>query len=154
VEILHPLLDSLAGAALFCGKLILILVPLVMGFEFVAGSRWLRRDFPLFRRILGALGLSPAAGAPLLAGFFLGIAYGAGIIIPAAKERNLGARDILGVSIFLCTCHAIFEDILLFVWIGASGPWLLGVRFTLAVIAVRLVTRPFASRLLPRPTGG
>jgi len=145
-------LASLWSGTLFCLKLIVVLVPLLVLYEMASAARPFRKDSVLLRRIAGFLGISPAAGAPLLAGFFLGIAYGAGIIIPVSKERNLSKRDVLGVGLFLCTCHAVIEDTLLFVLAGASALWLVGIRLALAVFVVSLAARFVIPRLEPEGT--
>ena len=142
-------LASLWNGTRFCLKLIAVLVPLLVLYEMASTARPFRKDSPLLRKIAGFLGISPAAGAPLLAGFFLGIAYGAGIIIPVSKERNLSKRDVLGVGLFLCTCHAVIEDTLLFVLAGASGLWLVGIRLALAVLIVSVAARFVFPRLEP-----
>ena len=120
------ILEAAAGAAgsgaLFSLKLALLLVPALILYEVLA-------PLPVFGRIgrriaphLGRLGMSAACTVPLAAGFFLGIAYGAGIIIPIAAARRIGAREIQGLALFLCTCHALVEDTLLFALVGARGP--------------------------------
>jgi len=121
------------------------------GYEMAVAAGILPAQPPFFRRILAGLRMPPAAGAPLLAGLFLGIAYGAGIIIPSARERNLSKREILSLSLFLCTCHAVVEDTLLFVLVGAKGGWLVVIRLSLAVLVTRTAAR-FAARE-PQPEG-
>jgi hypothetical protein len=128
-----------AGAgAFFCLKLALLLAPALVLYEILA-------PLPIFGRIgrwlaprLLRLGMSAACTVPLAAGFFLGIAYGAGIIIPVAGERRIGPRELQSLALFLCTCHAIVEDTLLFALVGAGGPLEVAGRMAL-LASVRLV---------------
>lgn len=98
--------------------------------------------------------MSAACTVPLAAGFFLGIAYGAGIIIPISAERRIGPREIQSVGLFLSTCHAIVEDTLLFALVGAAGPLeVLGRMALLASVRIVLavaITGTYA-RLRPAP---
>lgn len=115
---------AVAGAALsglsFCLKIGAFLVPALVLYDVLAPlplfARWGRRLTPWIAR----LGMSPACIVPLAAGFFLGIAYGAGIIIPFADQRRLTPREIACVGVFLVTCHAVVEDTLLFALAGTT----------------------------------
>ena len=135
------LATALLGAARLAGKIILIVVPLVMAFE-------LLRHLPVFRRagkaldpMMRGMGLTREAAVPLFAGIFLGIAYGAGIIIQVAKEKNLPARELFLMGLFLGTCHSVIEDILIFVVIGGNGWVMLGMRLLLAAGLTALFAR-------------
>lgn len=135
------LLESLWGAGLLCLKLTLIVVVLVTVFE-------LLRYLPFFQRVgqgldpfMRGMGLSRNAAVPLFTGIFLGIAYGAGIIIQFAREKNLSRREVFLVGLFLATCHAVIEDTLIFVVIGGNFWIMLGVRLLVAVILTALLAR-------------
>lgn len=135
------LLESLWGAGLLCLKLTLIVVVLVTVFE-------LLRYLPFFQRVgqgldpfMRGMGLSRSAAVPLFTGIFLGIAYGAGIIIQFAREKNLSRREVFLVGLFLATCHAVIEDTLIFVVIGGNFWIMLGVRLVVAVILTALLAR-------------
>ena len=112
---------SLSGM-MFSLKIALILVPALILYELLA-------PLPVFERCgralgpwLSRLGMSPPCAVPLVAGLFLGIIYGAGIIIPIAEEKKIGPEELHSLGLFLCTCHAIIEDTLLFALAGAAGP--------------------------------
>jgi hypothetical protein len=123
---------ALFGALKLSAKLLLIVVPLVTVFEVL-------RYHPVFRRagravepMMRGMGLSPQAAVPLFTGIFLGIAYGAGIIIRVAQEKRLPGRELFLMGLFLATCHAVVEDTLIFVVIGGNGWIMLGVRLLIA----------------------
>jgi hypothetical protein len=134
-------LVALWGALKLAGKLLLIVVPLVTLFEVL-------RYLPVFRRagnaidpLMRGMGLTRDAAIPLFTGIFLGIAYGAGIIIRVAQEKNLPRRQLFLIGLFLATCHAVVEDTLIFVVLGANGWIILGLRLLLAVALTALLAR-------------
>ncbi len=138
MEALYP---ALIGAAKLAFKLLLIIVPLVTLFEVL-------RYIPIFRRagravdpLMHGMGLSREAAVPLFTGIFLGIAYGAGIIIRVAQEKRLSRRELFLMGLFLATCHAVVEDTLIFVVIGGNGWVMLGVRVLLAVLLTGVLAR-------------
>ena len=132
---------ALLGALKLAGKLVLIIVPLVTLFE-------LLRYLPVFRRtgeavdpLMRGIGLTREAALPLFTGVFLGIAYGAGIIIRVAQEKRLPSRELFLMGLFLATCHAVVEDTLIFVVIGGSAWIMLGARLVLAICLTALLAR-------------
>jgi len=68
------------------------------------------------------------------AGLFLGITYGAGIIISEVKKGILNKADILYIGTFLMLCHSVIEDVLLFVIFGANGWIILAIRIIMAFV--------------------
>ena len=137
---------ALLGALKLAGKLVLIIVPLVTLFE-------LLRHLPAFRRtgdavdpLMRGIGLTREAALPLFTGVFLGIAYGAGIIIRVAQEKRLPARELFLMGLFLATCHAVVEDTLIFVVIGGNAWIMLGVRLVLAICLTALLARLWKPR--------
>jgi hypothetical protein len=132
---------ALLGALKLAGKLVLIIVPLVTLFE-------LLRYLPVFRRtgeavdpLMRGIGLTREAALPLFTGVFLGIAYGAGIIIRVAQEKRLPSRELFLMGLFLATCHAVVEDTLIFAVIGGSAWIMLGARLVLAICLTALLAR-------------
>jgi hypothetical protein len=142
---------ALLGALKLAGKLVLIIVPLVTLFE-------LLRYLPVFRRtgeavdpLMRGIGLTREAALPLFTGVFLGIAYGAGIIIRVAQEKRLPSRELFLMGLFLATCHAVVEDTLIFVVIGGSAWIMLGARLVLAICLTALLARLWKPGPQPSP---
>ena len=138
---MDALLPALAGAVRLSVKLILIIVPLVTLFE-------VARYLPVFRKagsvvepVMRGVGLTRDAAIPLFTGIFLGIAYGAGIIVRVAQQKKLPDRELFLTGLFLATCHSVIEDILIFMVIGGSGAAILGMRMGLAVVLTALLAR-------------
>ena len=114
--------------------LIAIIIPLMVIIEALKVTGILEA---LSRRIepyMGWLGMSGAAGFPLLAGFVFGLAYGAGVILEAAKENDLTQGDRRLLCVFLVACHAAIEDTVLFIPLGVNPALLLGTRLALALL--------------------
>jgi hypothetical protein len=132
---------ALWGALLLALKLLLIIVPLVTLFELLRYHPFFRRAGAAVDPLMRGLGLSRDAAVPLLTGIFLGIAYGAGIIIRVAREKRLPRRELFLAGLFLATCHAVIEDTLIFVVIGGNGWIMLGVRLLLACTLTALLAR-------------
>jgi len=81
------------------------------------------------------------------AGLFLGITYGAGIIIAEVKKGTLSKADILYIGTFLMLCHSVIEDILLFVIFGANGWVILAIRVVMALVFSYLFVLFYKRRL-------
>ncbi len=143
---MEALLPALWGALKLSLKLLVIIVPLVTAFEVL-------RYLPVFRRagravdpLMRGMGLTRDAAVPLFTGIFLGIAYGAGIIIRVAREKSLPRRELFLMGLFLATCHAVVEDTLIFVVIGGDAWIMLGVRVVLAVALTAILARLWRHR--------
>ncbi len=129
-----PALWGAAGEGLIlCAKILAILAPLMIGYELAKAYGVFQRPWPRLRPALGWIGLGPGSLVPLLAGLFLGLLYGAGILIAMSDDQGLGRRERLALAVFLVTCHAVVEDTAIFVLLGGSALWMLGSRLVLAV---------------------
>ncbi|MCP3178195.1 hypothetical protein MJO47_13880 [Desulfuromonas sp. KJ2020] len=138
---MEALVPAVLGALKLALKLVLIIVPLVTIFEVL-------RYMPIFRRagravdpLMRGMGLTRDAAVPLFTGIFLGIAYGAGIIIRVAQEKKLPKRELFLMGLFLATCHAVVEDTLIFVVIGGNAWIMLGVRVLIAFALTAVLAR-------------
>jgi len=127
--------------------LAVIIIPLMVGLALLRDARLLDRAAGLLTPLMKRLNLSSRAAFPLLAGLFLGIVIGSGVIIAFAREGSLTKRDLMLVLVFLGICHSIIEDTVVFVALGANWWVLLSARFLLAALVAFLVS------LLLRPVG-
>lgn len=127
---LHPLL----GALKLSLQLLIIIVPLLVFFELIRALPFWRRfgSMDKIQARVGKMGLSPYTIIPLFTGIFLGIAYGAGVIIKISREKALARSDLWLLGLFLSTCHAVVEDTLIFVIVGGMGRWIIIPRILLA----------------------
>ena len=138
---MEALSAALIGAMKLSVKLIIIIVPMVTVFEVLRYLPVFRKAGNLVEPAMKGVGLTRDAAVPLFTGIFLGIAYGAGIIIRVAQQKGLPARELFLMGLFLATCHSVIEDILIFVVIGGNGLVILGVRLGLAALLTGLMAR-------------
>jgi hypothetical protein len=111
--------------------------------EFKILDKLTRALYPIARLI----GFKRDSIYPLLAGIIFGISYGGGVLIGESSSGRISANQMFLVALFLGICHAVFEDTLLFMSVGANGFIILGVRITLAFVVV------FMASLLLREKG-
>ena len=125
-----------------------IIIPLMLGLALLKDSRLLDRAAGFLQPVMQRLKLSNNAAYPLLAGLFLGIVFGSGVIISFARGGSLTRRDLMLVLVFLGICHSIIEDTVVFIALGANWWVLVSARFLLAALAA------FAVSLMMRPKAG
>lgn len=130
---LAPMAAALGNGVILCLEIALVVVPLLYGYELAAAYGVFNRPFTRLRPMLARLGLGVGALVPLIAGLFLGLLYGAGILLALSKEQDLPAQERLALGVFLVTCHAVVEDTAIFALLGGSAFWMLMPRVVLAV---------------------
>ena len=128
-----------------------------MAYHVAAATRILTGESPLARRVLAGMGLSPASGAPLLAGLFLGIAFGGGFdpSRPGGKAFAGGSLPAVPVPLHLPRHSGRHPFFVLLT--AHEGPLvalrlfiiLVAIRLSLAILMVRSAGRFVAQRLEP-----
>jgi hypothetical protein len=129
-------------AAVSVGKLALIIVPLMVIMQVMKDYQWLDRLSRVFRPLGKRLGIRDEGLFPLLVGLIFGISYGSGVIIQSVEGGEMNEKDRLLVLVCLVLCHAVVEDTLVFVAVGANGL----ILFVTRVVAAFLLTG-FAGRI-------
>jgi len=132
-------------------KVFVIVVPLITLLEWAKSKRWFNRMVNSVQPVFRPVGFRQIALFPLLTGLIFGISYGAGVLIPQARSGELDPKQIFLVASFLGICHALVEDTLLFVAVGASAWILPTARFVAAVIIVSALARMPWPRSGPEP---
>ena len=138
--ILTALLTALKGSLSLTVKLFCIVLPLTISYEFLK-----HRQSMIEKKHFSFLGITHRGIVPLVTGVIIGLTYGAGVIIHTIRTSNISKKESFLILLFLSVCHAIVEDTLIFVVIGANGFVLVAFRFALAILLTYLVYR---SRLL------
>lgn len=120
------------------GKIMVIILSLMVVTD-------LSREFGLMDRITDSLslpmkflGMDRRTSVVTAVGLLLGLAYGAGLIIDETRRNNIEKGDILATNIFLGTNHALIEDTLIFVAVGAGLGWILLGRLLIGYIILRV----------------
>jgi hypothetical protein len=117
-----------------------IIIPLMVVLALLTDSRLLDRGVGFIQPLMQRLNLSNRVAFPLLAGLFLGIVFGSGVIISFANDGTLTKRDLILVLVFLGICHSIIEDTLIFAALGANWWVMISCRFVLAALAAFAVS--------------
>ena len=140
-----------AGAGALILKIFLIVAGLMIVTELMRAYGLFQALERPMRPIMRLMGLSERVTFLWLTAAFLGIAYGAGLIVQEARENGrYQPGDLRDLHVSTGISHSLLEDTLLFVAIGAHPLWILIPRPFAAAAAVRLA-RP----LVPvRPVGG
>ena len=123
-----------------------IIIPLMVVYTLLTDTGLLDRGVGFIQPVIQRLKLSNRVAFPLLAGLFLGLVFGSGVIISFAKDGTLTRRDLIVVLVFLGVCHSIVEDTLIFAALGANWWVLISCRFVLAALAAFAVSLVLPSR--------
>ncbi len=117
-------------------KLLFIILPLTISYEFLK-----HKQSSISRIRFSILGITHNGLVPLITGIIIGLTYGAGIIIHSIKTSNINKKEAFLILLFLSMCHAMIEDTLIFVVIGANGIILIVFRFILAILLTYFIYR-------------
>ncbi len=129
---------GLLQGAITMGKIALIVVPLITLMELAGHYKLLDLLQARIGGLMKVVKLPPRAAFPLLIGIFVGLVYGAALIIDYIREGYLTPRDVTILAIFLSLNHSMIEDTALLSAMGANPLVLPLFRLLLAIIFARL----------------
>lgn len=132
-------LEGVMTAANSVYQLALIVIPLMLILQFFRELGWMERISSLFAPFTRLLNIKPNASMTLVAGLFIGLAYGAGVMVQAVKNDGVAKKDMYLSFIFLVACHAVVEDTLMFVPLGIPVWPLLIIRLLTAIFITALI---------------
>ena len=92
---------------------------------------WINRAFSPVMRFMG---IDPGLSLTCIVGLTMGISYGSGLIIKETREGNYSSRDLFLVAVFMSLCHALIEDTLLMIPLGAKMAGIFWGRIIFAVV--------------------
>jgi len=134
------LLETSSGLFYLLLKVFLIVVPLMALLELSREYKIIDKLTGLLGRPIGFLGYRRDSIYPLVAGVLFGISYGGGVLIGESRAGRIRGNQRFMVALYLGLCHAVFEDTMIFVTLGAIGPIVLGVRLFLATSVLLFVS--------------
>jgi hypothetical protein len=122
------LLGSFYNAILLTIKIIILISILIFIMDFIKNLSFIKKSSKNISKSFS-----------IIVGIFLGITYGAGILIK--ESNNLSKNDVFYISTFLMICHAIIEDTLLFVIFGADFTIVVAIRTIWAILLSYLLLK-------------
>ncbi|GAB6045874.1 hypothetical protein JCM11957_14720 [Caminibacter profundus] len=125
------LLNSFYNSLILSLKIIILIVFLIFIME---GTKRIFKNFNISKSF------------SILIGLFLGITYGAAILIEESKKMK--KSDIFFIATFLSICHSVIEDTLLFVIFGANFIIVVLVRLIWAIIIAYMITYLYNKKFL------
>lgn len=117
------LYNSFLNSMILSVKIILLIIVLIFIMDFIKSRKFIQDSKK-----------NVSKGFSLTVGIFLGITYGAGILIKEVESGRISKEDIFYIGTFLMICHAIIEDTLLFVIFGADFTMAIVIRTISAII--------------------
>lgn len=117
------LYNSFLNSMILSVKIILLIIVLIFIMDFIKSRKFIQDSKK-----------NVSKGFSLTVGIFLGITYGAGILIKEVESGRISKEDIFYIGTFLMICHAIIEDTLLFVIFGADFTMVILIRTISAII--------------------
>ena len=100
--------------------LALILIPLMIITEYANHFKLLEKLTRYIGWLPRCLTISPKAAFPMIVGLFVGVTYGAAVIIEYTRQGSLSKRDMMLCGVFLAINHSMIEDNLLLGALGAN----------------------------------
>lgn len=135
------LLHSFIGGSLdLLLRVFLIVVPIMVALELFEGTCAFRAVVRAWARVVRHIGLDERSAAPTLIGFLFGLAYGGGVIVREVRRHDLGRRQVFIMSTFLSMEHAVVEDSLIFIALGAGVFWVVVFRMIWAALVTLALT--------------
>lgn len=115
--------NSLLNSMILSFKIIILITSLIFIMDFIKT-----------RKFIVDSKKNVSKGFSLTVGIFLGITYGAGILIKEVESGRISKDDIFYIGTFLMICHSIIEDTLLFVIFGADFTMAIVIRTIAAIV--------------------
>ena len=121
---------------------VVIVTPIITLMELLRLYKLLDPLLNPLHRLFGWMRIRKESVVALFVGIIFGIAYGGGVLLEEKRSGALNRRDALVVGIFLSLSHALVEDTLIFVAIGADWVVVLMGRVLFTVV-IMLILRFF-----------
>jgi hypothetical protein len=131
--------DYLAGLAETMAWMLAILLLLSWGLELLRVTGALARLMMLVSPVLRLAGIRGEAGHLTMIGLFLGISYGAGLLIREARSGAISPRQIFLSCVFMGFAHSVIEDTIVVLSLGAEFHGVLLGRLVFAVAATAVI---------------
>lgn len=129
------------------GYIFLIIVTLMAMMRLLSAIGVVELLNKLLRPLLRLIGIGPKASAITVIGLTLGITYGSGLIIKETRSGNLSKQDVFYSLSLMGIAHALIEDTMLILLMGAHISGALWGRFLFALLLTAMLVQ--LTRRLP-----
>ncbi len=133
--------NGIIGSIKSVFNIAIIVMPLMLFMEIAKDIKLLDLISKLFKPITKLFNTHEKSAFPLAVGIIFGISYGAGVLIKSSEEGEIDSKSLYIISVFLAACHAIVEDTLLFVAVGAKGLIIVSVRVIVAFVVTIIISK-------------
>ncbi|MGJ8527699.1 nucleoside recognition domain-containing protein [Maritalea sp.] len=120
--------------------MLIILVGLSWGLELLKVTGVLALLMKSLSPFLRIAGIKGEAGHLTAVGLFLGISYGAGLLIREAQSGTVSPRQVFLSCVFMGFAHSVIEDTILVISIGADVYGVLAGRLVFAIVATAAIS--------------
>lgn len=134
-------LSALQSATVGVFQLALIVFPVMVAIQVLKDLGALGKFAAWMRPLMRPLGVAPRGAVTMAGGLTFGLAFGAGVILEQVREQEFTKREVTLMILFLCACHAVIEDTLIFIPLGINVLPLLVIRLLVAVVLTLLISR-------------
>lgn len=124
------LISSILNASKLTVKIIILMSVIIFFMDFIKSLNFIKNSKKNLSNFFS-----------VSVGLFLGITYGAGLLIKESQSSSMDKKDLFYVGTFLMICHSIIEDTLLFVIFGANFTILVLIRLVFAIIFAFCLTK-------------
>lgn len=134
-------LGALQSATVGVFQLALIVFPVMVMIQVLRDLGALGWFGAKMRPLMRPFGIAPHGAVTMAGGLIFGLAFGAGVILEQVREQEFTKRELTLMILFLCACHAVIEDTLIFIPLGINVLPLLLIRLLAAVALTLLIAR-------------
>ena len=122
-------------------KVFLIILSLLVVMEIFERLGLVKLINKLIKPLLKLMGISEKASYINIIALALGISYGGAMLIEETKNGDLDSNDVFYSIVFVSLCHALVEDSLLMMVIGAKSIGVFWLRLIYPIIFVGILNK-------------
>ena len=100
----------------------------------------------LLKPVLEAIGIGKNAATLTVIGLSMGITYGGGLMIHEVKSGSISKRDVFASLTLMGLSHALIEDTLLMMLLGAHLSGTLWARLIFSLLFVGVMMRFYSNK--------
>ncbi len=118
-----------------------VVIPLMIILEIAQGNGLLQKLNRLLARPCRAIGLGEEGAFPVVVAMVFGLTFGSGVILNHVREGKVSPEETKVIGTFMALAHALIEDTIIFMSLGAPLLLLILPRVMMAYLMAYLVNR-------------